>query len=313
MIFHLAREDNAWPPSEFLRGWGAEVAPIFRTGRFHELGEQTELPSGTYLFSDIEMSTPLQIEMLSQVWTQLEAHGGSRLLNDPLKVKARYALLRTLYDEGINCFRSFHMDELPADLHFPVFVRVENDHQGSRTPLLEDWAQLDRWLIKAALGGAEPPKLLVTEFFDTRGADGLYRKFGAFKVGDRIIARLVHFGKEWMVKSPDLIFPEGVEEERRYMEDNPYEDQIRRAFELARVDYGRMDFAVKDGRIAVWEINTNPIITHPKDRYQPAHLPAQERFAQRMVDALKAIDTPGPIARVPVRLSLGVGKRASLR
>ncbi|HVT10752.1 MAG TPA: hypothetical protein VHE55_00680 [Fimbriimonadaceae bacterium] len=305
MLFHIAKEENAWPPLEFLKGWGKEISPIFQTGLYHQLAEATELPVGTYLFSDLEMASPLQREVLGQIWTQLEAHRGSRLLNNPLKVKGRYELLKALYEDGTNDFRAFHLDEVPSDLRFPVFVRIEADHQGSRTPLLENWRELDRWIVKAALGGANPDQLLVTEFSDTRGQDRLYRKYGAFKVGERVIARLIHFGNGWMVKSPDLIFEEGVEEERRYMENNPYEAELRRIFELAAVDYGRMDFAVRDGKVVVWEINTNPIITHPPEKYKPAHIPAQQRFAAQMVEALKAINLPASGARVPIALTLG--------
>lgn len=304
MLFHIAREDNAWPPFEFLKGLGREIAPIFQTGLYHQLADASELPVGTYIFSDLEMASPLQREILGQLWRQLEAHRGSRLLNHPLKAMGRYDLLKALHADGTNDYRAFHIDEIPSDLRFPAFIRVESDHQGSRTPLVQDWPALDQWLVKAVLGGVDQHRLLVTEFSETKGKDRLYRKYGAFKVGDRVIPRLIHFGSEWMVKSPDLVFAEGVEEEREFMENNPYEAEIRRIFELAAIDYGRMDFAVRDGKLVVWEINTNPIITHPPEKYKPAHMPAQQRFAAQMIDALKAINLPASSARVPVQLSL---------
>ncbi|MFI5385524.1 MAG: hypothetical protein ACHQ50_05320 [Fimbriimonadales bacterium] len=304
MIFHLALEANAWPPNEFLKGWGKEIAPIFQTGMFHELADTPELPIGTYLFSDLEMATALQRQVLGQVWDQLEAHQGSRLFNNPMKVKPRYELLRSLYDEGGNDFRIFLLDEIPKDLRFPVFVRIATDHYGSRTPLLQNWRELDAWLVRAALGVADPTQLVVTEFAETKGADGLYRKYSAFLVGDLVVAKHVHFSREWMLKMPDLASPETLAEEREFMETIPFEKQIREVFRLGNIGYGRMDFSFRDGRMQVWEINTNPVITLAEKDIRPEHLPAQKRFAAKMVDAFRAIDTPSSGARVPIRLSL---------
>jgi hypothetical protein len=62
-----------------------------------------------------------------------------------------------------------------------------------------------------------------------------------------------------------------------------------RTFELARIEFGRIDYSMKDGRIQVWEINTNPASLADRHRENAARLPAQEHFAREYEAALQAV------------------------
>jgi len=53
----------------------------------------------------------------------------------------------------------------------------------------------------------------------------------------------------------DLIF---LDEEMHYLQSNPHQAELRRIFDLANIRFGRIDYAVADRCIQVWEINTNP-------------------------------------------------------
>src|SRR5262249_60618286 len=83
--------------------------------------------------------------------------------------------------------------------------------------------------------------LLVVEFCDSVDHSGIYRKYGAFIVGDRIIPKSVQFGRHWVQKSADLKTPDLVQEEAEYVERNPHEACLREIFRLAGIEYGRMD------------------------------------------------------------------------
>ncbi|HTQ10594.1 MAG TPA: hypothetical protein VMI31_11020, partial [Fimbriimonadaceae bacterium] len=231
----------------------------------------------------------------------LQTQGESRLFNHPLKTLARYELLKLLHAEGINEFRASRVDEIPEDLRYPCFLRIANDHQGSRTPLLRSRAELDKWILKAVLGSVEAKDLLVTEFSDTMSLDGLYRKYSAYRIGGRLVAKHVHFSRNWMLKNPDVATPATLEEERGYMENIPDQPLLHRIFDLASVDYGRVDYGYKNGRLQVWEINTNPVLMLAD--VKPAHVPAQRLFSGNLLEALKAIDIPRSVNRVPLRLS----------
>ena len=50
--------------------------------------------------------------------------------------------------------------------------------------------------------GRDLTRRLIVEFVDTRGRDNLYRKYGAFRVGDRVLPRHVFHNDAWMVKMP---------------------------------------------------------------------------------------------------------------
>ena len=74
--------------------------------------------------------------------------------------------------------------------------------------------------------------------------------------------------------------------------------------EVEQIDYARIDYAMKDGRICVFEINTNPTILEARWN-DPAWESARRLFATKLVDAWRAIDDvagSGPRYRLRDRL-----------
>jgi hypothetical protein len=99
------------------------------------------------------------------------------------------------------------------------------------------------------------------ELCDARGPDGLYRKYSAFRVSGRILPRHVHVSAHWVSKSGSSLTNQAtVREEAQNFETNPHEAWLRHIFELANVEYGRIDYGVANGELQVWEINTNPTL-----------------------------------------------------
>lgn len=268
----------------------------------HQLAQVDTLPTGTFLFTDLERQTQAQRELQGQVWDSLAATPGNRLLNHPIKAMGRRMLLDELHRTGSNAFSGFGIKELDRTIRYPVFLRIENDHQGGRTPLIENRVDLDDQIVRALMAGADPEKLLVVEFVETGDAEGIYRKYSAFRFGERIVPRHLIFSREWMLKQPDLLDDAKLAEERAYLDANPHEAELRRIFELAHIDYGRIDYALADGKIQVWEINTNPIVTLPVREYKQAHLSHQEWFAERALAAFEALDSPASTQKTPIRL-----------
>lgn len=52
------------------------------------------------------------------------------------------------------------------------------------------------------------------------------------------------------------------------MEENPHRESVLGAFDLAHIEYGRVDYSLKNGEIVVWEINTNPILLRTRKDYE---------------------------------------------
>jgi hypothetical protein len=59
---------------------------------------------------------------------------------------------------------------------------------------------------------------------------------------------------------PGIATPELYEEEYDFIATNPFAEALRPVFDIAGVDYGRVDFGLVAGRPQIYEINTNPDI-----------------------------------------------------
>jgi hypothetical protein len=154
-------------------------------------------------------------------------------------------------------------------------------------------------------------QLLVVEFCETAGADGLYRKYSIFRIGDTYVPRYLHIGRHWMTKSYTRGADEGlVLEEMAYLRENPDAAWVREVFEMAHIEYGRLDYGLRDGRPQAWEINLTPVLAGDPNR--PAGTPGEQRirllthpakeYAHAAIrEAFQRID-PGPIPGNGVRV-----------
>jgi len=275
MIYYLVTERH----QKTLTRWLAHFRSRWQ-GRFVLLPyEQLSgcLEPGVFIFSDYERLTPwLRRKAVNMHQNALNA--GCVVLNDPQKSLLRYDLQKALN----NAFRVFRPHEIPEDLRFPVFVRGENDHRGNRSPLLHTREKLDLYL-------ANFPNLLTVEFVDTSNEYGLFRKYGATRIGDRIMPNHLLVSKAWMVKNDRaLITAEFLEEEMEYLRNADHAEQLRKYFDQAKCEYGRIDYSFLDGEIQVWEINSNPDI-------DPTNLDAQQipifQLCHKHInDAFEALD-----------------------
>ena len=241
--------------------------------------------------------------LAADVWNQLAAAGdGIRLLNHPLRATRRLTLLQRLHESGRNEFRAFRATDTLAGMRFPVFVRREREHTGACTGLLRDHTEVDHAIVRLLLAGVEVEDILIVEFCDT-SEDQLFRKYAAFRVGDRIIPRHIVFSTTWVLKGADLLDASKIKEERSYLESNPHERHLREIFDCAQMEYGRIDYGLLNGRVQTWEINSNPGVMLPPDRYKREQLPNLEFFAARIRQAFEAVDSTGPTQpMVPISL-----------
>jgi hypothetical protein len=246
-------------------------------------------PRGTYVFADLERLSHDATLRAAPLWDTLAgSHQGVRLLNHPIHSMRRYELLRTLHERGINTFDVYRVTEGRAPRRYPVFLRIENDHGGPISPLVQSRSELEAAIRAFERKDHRREHLLVVEFCDTADPGGIFRKYGAFIVGDRIIPKSVQFSRHWVQKAADLKTPDLVREEAEYVERNPHEASLREIFRLARIEYGRMDYALLGDRLQVWEINTNPTIATPGSEMGP-RAAAKRLVRERMVAAFEAL------------------------
>jgi hypothetical protein len=261
MIHIVVPRDQDWAFVNYLTGHGVSLAGGMRVVHYESLPAQRTFERGTWVFSALDQLHPGMERLVRGVAEQLAAEPGVRLFNDPRRTLLRHDLLATLADRGLNDFRVVRAGEPCEGLRYPVFVRAERNHGGNISPLLHDPKEVAAWLGRAVVEGYEFADLLVVEFHDTASADGYYRKYAAFIVGDRILPRSMACGRSWMLKHEHTEFSEAVlREERAYLHDDPHAAQLARIVGLAGVDYGRIDYSVQDGRVQTWEINLHPTI-----------------------------------------------------
>ena len=139
----------------------------------------------------------------------------------------------------------------------------------------------NRWLLRR--------RLMAVEYIDCADDDGIFRKFSVMNVGGNLIPRHILFSRNWVTKKPDLVTATTVEEEIAFVENFPHREQIVEIFRIAGVDYGRIDYGLKDGRVQVWEINTNPTVVPKKEVINKLRLSVQTKSAKLIAQALHVL------------------------
>jgi hypothetical protein len=306
---------------EYLEVWGRNVAGRVRIVTYESLFRQTSLERGTWLLSSLDELGPTGERVLIEMYGRLEQRGGVRILNHPIRTLKRFELLTELRRLDWNEFRAVRAIDDLEHLRYPVFLREERSHQGAMSDLLHSPDEVEARIGLALVQGYRLRDLLVIEFCDTADENGFYRKFAAFVVGKRVVARSLNYGRQWMLKHHGTEFSRAmVLEERDYVTQNPHEGELARIFDVAGVEYGRIDYAIKDGRVQTWEINLNPTIgrgTRPSRgaaplEVEPIRTETKRHFYSEFQRAWESIDLAAddqPIATEPEDRAIGAQPR----
>lgn len=303
MLHFLVMADNRWPLRRYLRIWGEPLHGRVRLISYEKISDPAKLNDGAYVFSDIERLSPEGMAKARGIWDELSARGSRvRLYNSPHTVLRRRDLLRTLADNGSNHFRAYRLDEPREGIRYPVFLRSERQHTGPLSPLLPDADALERAIAGLVAGGRPASALLIVEFVDV-SSNGVFHKYSVTRIGGTLLAQHAFFSRDWSVKSAKEWLPEYVRADIAFMDENPHRDRLEQLFRLANIDFGRADYAVHDGQIQLWEINTNPVFLMRKTFYGPDRLAAKLALAGRINAALAALDRPAGPPRITERLA----------
>lgn len=299
MIFYVTLADR-WMFSEYLEYWGRELSDArIRILHYEDLLRQAHYERGTYVFSTIDEVSPAMAGFIDELTARLRAIEGVTIFNDPRRVLRRFELHAELLRRGRSNFRSVRAAGELTGLRYPVFVRSERSHDGALSPLLPSESEVETWIGRAIALGRSLPDLMVVEFCETADAGGWYRKYAAFNVGKTIVPRSLSCGRDWVLKFAGNEFSrETAQEELDYVTANPHEKELHEIFEIAGVDYGRIDYSIRDGRVQTWEINLNPTIgrgLRPSSREIPLELrelreQTKERFYARFNEAWLRVD-----------------------
>ena len=238
---------------------------------FPRLVIHTSFCASAVIICDIERMSPsyeARIAAVVRNWTAKEQ--APIILNAPPKLLRRYELLKKLYFLGVNRKDVHRLDD-PYTIEktaFPCFIRIEAGHHltPDKPKLLHSRDELAAELVRLREIGEPVYGKILVEYEDTRDDTGLHCKMSYHKIADTIIPAHMFWDHHWFVKYPprDLLSsrPELATRERQFIETSPHEAEIAGLFEIAGIEYGRIDYGLRaDGGIHVFEVNTNP--NHP--------------------------------------------------
>ena len=146
-----------------------------------------------------------------------------------------------------------------AGLQPPIILREAGTHGGRIVGLFDT--------VDALLGALDPAKdHLATQFVDFRSADGLYRKYRVFFIGQHKILRHMLVSDDWNVHAKDRTRfmadrPSLVAEERALFEaEEPFAPGVSAGLaavnERIPLDFFGMDFGItSDGQVVLFEAN----------------------------------------------------------
>lgn len=161
---------------------------------------------------------------------------------------------------------------------------------------------MEKALSELRTAGEPEQGVLMVEYCAQPVKDKLFRKHSAYRIGDKTFFYNCVHEENWLVKHGTLNSATDTlyEEEQSMITNSAYHEELSRAFEIGGIEYGRADFGIVDGRVQIYEINTNPADTKPpKIHPNLIRTRSQELAWEKYCKYLSALDTTdlsGPYA-----------------
>jgi hypothetical protein len=203
-------------------------------------------------------------------------------------------MLRGLNRAGVNQFDVYRVDSCERPKRWPVFLRLEGNHAAPVSGLLESEEELAKALREAVDQGAPLSALLIIEYAAEPVTPGVFRKLSVFRVGDRFLGYTCVHEDNWIVKygKAGVASDDMYEEEYGLVRDNPFAAAVKPAFDLAGIDYGRVDFGLVEGKPQIYEINNNPFVDlSPKHEAATRRKESGALFRANYLQAMTDIDS----------------------
>jgi hypothetical protein len=276
---------------------------------------QRSLPRATYILTDFDRLSPTALEIGGRIHRRLVADG-VRVLNDPRRFRDRAQLISALQAKGLIDYGCTHPATGHWPVRYPVFLRTIASHRGMLTGLIEDRAGAEAALTEAIGKGFPISDLLFVDYCAAPMADtGHFQKHAALRVGKALVRANTVNDTSWAAKNgvANLATPEHYAAERAEYDHWPHHDYVARVFDVAGMDFGRLDFGDVNGRPQAYEINTNPTLKVALNHANPDRRVTMTRYRDGILDALAAVATRPKGPPVPVGNVFGFAPRAAFR
>jgi hypothetical protein len=296
MLYYVTKAATPNTIWSFIQGSGWHNVPFLRPIPYEWLFHRRRAPRGHYVFTDFDRLTAYEVQCAAKVAETLQAADPDiKIYNHPSRALERYPLLSRLQAAGLNSFAVTRIDGAERPKEWPVFIRSEDDCKRPDTDLLHNDAEFDAALASLAAQGIPLKRRIAVGFRGEQGPDGYFRKYGAIHIAGRILPQHILRNTGWHVKHGQVKADLNARDEYDQLFGNyaAHEAHLRRVFDLAGIDFGRADYGVVNGRIEIYEINTNPTIRGSgRKKRKPGDLPRRSLIANDLIEGFRAMNTP---------------------
>jgi hypothetical protein len=291
-IYYFCAGAHSYTMAIFLDDYPNTVADKVRIVPYEALSSIGRFAPGAFIFTDFDRLDPGRLSLAQRLYDAVgEQNPALPRLNDPRRALQRFELLRALYAAGLNGFNVYRIPERHEIRHFPVFIRWGSDHRKPLTRLIAHANLLEYTLLHLSPEIRNDPDLMIVEFGNRPSPDRRFRKYSAYRVGDHIYGQHCFTSRNWFIKFSGLEWgDEEIQANSEYVAENPHAERLREYFDVGGIQYGRADYCIVDGRIQMFEINTNPMIIAERGREDLVPYAALHDTAMRTLLAAH----PGP-------------------
>ena len=268
-----------------------DFGEAIRVVTYDRLFSAISVPMGTWVFTDFDRLGFWELELAARVYQELKT-AGARVLNDPALVNQRFSLLRRLKNAGMISFSVWRVEDGEMPDRYPVFLRTQSAHRGVIGDLIHDKETLKKEIDKACAEGYPAAQLMIVEYCAQPAGEGVFRKLAAYCIEDRIVPMTSVHESHWAAKyGEDGIAGEGLyNEELQLIKDNPFASDLLKACQIGHIDYGRVDFGLVEGKVEIYEINTNPTVFFTEEHPYPVRLESAALSKALYMEAMSGIN-----------------------
>jgi hypothetical protein len=262
MIYYICHAAHVYTLGIFLSCYRNDVRDRVRIFSYDDLFCLGDLRAGVFIFTDFDRLSDDDLLKATQIADHLQSlFPEAVVFNHPDRCLGRFALLSALHDSDPFYPQVTRLKNWQNVTTFPVFIRGERDHLPALSGLINNRAELEIQAQTLLRHTSEPGNLIVIQFKNVQNGAGYFEKYGAFRVGDAIYGQHLLQSEGWWVKDSSSVWDTTrIEQTLAYTKSNPHADLLMPIFVLAGTEYGRIDYCVVDGRVVVFEINTNPVV-----------------------------------------------------
>ena len=177
MIYFCVARQHSYTISWFLSDWSsARFKKYVQFIPYDMLPLLEKIVPAAFIFTDIERLNSFQLKIVEDFCDQLVSYDKNiPILNNPRIVLSRYDLLRKLHDSGLNEFNVYRASDKNYEPRYPVFLRMDNDHDGPRSKFLDNRQQVDQALLQTRMLGLDIRHMMLSEYCETKDTAGYYR------------------------------------------------------------------------------------------------------------------------------------------